>query len=145
MSEKENAQIAEQVIAAINARDLDRYASFLDENYVSESEMAPEPIRGRQAARQQMEMRIAAFPDQKIEIQQILASGDFVIIRVRLTGTHKGPFNGIAATGKTVSAEGCTITEMRNGKAIRTRAFADNVSLLKQLGVISLGKTMSAG
>jgi steroid delta-isomerase-like uncharacterized protein len=145
MSEKENAQIMEQAIAAVNARDFDRFASLMDDSYVVESELYPEPVRGREAARQLMEARVAAFPDQKIEILQILASGDYVVTRARITGTHKGTFNGIAATNKTVSSEGCTITEIRNGKTIRTRAFADNVSLLKQLGVISLGKTMSAG
>ncbi|HUI78161.1 MAG TPA: ester cyclase [Bryobacteraceae bacterium] len=144
MSEKENGQVMEQALAAVNAGDFNRFASFLDENIVVESEMFPEPVRGCDAARQQMEARAAAFPDQRIEILQVLASGDHVVVRTRMTGTHKGTFNGIAPTNKSISVEGCTITEIRNGKVIRARPFADNVSLLKQLGVITLGKTMSA-
>jgi steroid delta-isomerase-like uncharacterized protein len=145
MSEKENAQLAEQVVAAINARDFERYASLLDESYVVESEMLPGPIRGREAARQAMEMRVAAFPDMRVEIEQILTSGDYVVIRARTTGTHKGTFAGIAATNKSVNVSGCTVTEIRNGKAIRTKGYADNVSMLQQLGVLPLGKTASAG
>jgi hypothetical protein len=41
--------------------------------------------------------------------------------------------------------QGCNITEIRNGKAIRTRLYADNATLLQQIGVPSPGKTMSAG
>ena len=145
MSEKENAQLAEQVVAAINARDFNRYVSFLDESYVMESEVLPAPVRGPQAARQAMEMRVAAFPDMRIEIEQILTSGDHVVVRARMTGTHKGNFAGIAATNKPVSVQGCTVTEIRNGKAIRSRAYADNAAMFQQLGVLSLGKAKSAG
>jgi hypothetical protein len=47
MAEKENLQLAEQMIAAVNARDLDRYSQRIDDSYIGESEMIPEPVRGR--------------------------------------------------------------------------------------------------
>jgi hypothetical protein len=46
MSEKENIQLAEKQIAALNARDLDQYLSRIDASYVGESETLPGPIRG---------------------------------------------------------------------------------------------------
>lgn len=145
MSEKENAQIAEQAIAALNARDLDRYITLLDESFVMEGEMLPGPVRGRAAVRQAIEMRLAAFPDMRVEIEQILTSGDYVILRSRMTGTHKGNLAGIAATNKSINVQSCNIVEIRNGKAIRGRLYADNASMLQQMGVLSLGKTASAG
>ena len=51
MSETEHLKLAEQQIAALNAHDLDRYLQGLDESYVSESELAPGPVRRRAGAR----------------------------------------------------------------------------------------------
>jgi steroid delta-isomerase-like uncharacterized protein len=89
-------------------------------------------------------MYFAAFPDLQYEIEQILAVGDYVVSRWRATGTHKGNFIGIPATNRSISARGCTVTEIRNGKAIRGRIYADNAALLQQIGALSLPKTMTA-
>jgi predicted ester cyclase len=59
--------------------------------------------------------------------------------RLRLIGTHKGSFRGIAPTNKGVSWRSCNVVEIRNGKAIR------NASLLQQLGVLALPKATVAG
>lgn len=145
MSEKENIQIAEKQIAALNGRDLDQYLSRIDASYVGESEIAPGPIRGPEGVRQNLEVLLKAFPDARIEVEQILASGDFVVIRTRVAATHKGNFAGIAATNKAISMRGCNVVELRNGKAIRGRIYADNATLFQQLGVLSLPKAQAAG
>ena len=101
--------------------------------------------RGPQGARQMIETQLKAFPDLHIDIEQILASGDHVVVRARLTGTHKGNFAGIAPTNKSVTWRACNIVEVRNGKAIRSRIYADNATLLEQLGVLSLPRAKAAG
>lgn len=74
----------------------------------------------------------------------MLASGDFVVTRYAITGTHRGTYAGIAATNKRVSFHGCGVAEIRNGKAVRNRVYADNVTLFQQLGVLSLPKAATA-
>src|ERR1700730_107287 len=145
MADKDNIQFAEQAIAAINARDNDRYLKQIDESYVGESEIAPGPIRGPQGVRQMLEMQLKAFPDLRIDIEQVLASGDHVVVRARITGTHKGNFAGIAPTNKSVSWPACNIVEVRNGKAVRSKIYADNATLLEQLGVLSIPRAKAAG
>ena len=145
MAEKDNIQLAEKQIAALNARDLDQYMGRIDDSYVGESEIAPGPIRGRDGARKSLEMLFEAFPDLRLEVEQIIASGDHVVVRVRVTGTHKGNFAGIAPTNKSVSWRGCNVVELRNGKAIRGRLYADHANLFQQLGVLSLPKAKAAG
>jgi predicted ester cyclase len=100
---------------------------------------------GREGVRKSLEMLFAAFPDLRFEIEQILASGDFVVVRYNVTGTHKGNFAGIAATNKPVNFHSCSVVELRNGKAVRIRAYADNATLYQQLGVLSLPKAAAAG
>lgn len=144
IAQKDNIQFAEQQIAALNARDFEGYLSRIDDSYVGQSETAPGPIRGREGVRQNMEMIFGGFPDLRIEIVQIIANGDSVVIRTRSTGTHNGSFAGVAPTGKTVVVEGCTVTDIRNGKAIRGRLYSETATLLKQLGVLPLSKATTA-
>ncbi|MGD1090715.1 MAG: ester cyclase [Bryobacteraceae bacterium] len=144
MSEKENIKVAEQALAALNAHDVNKYVQLIDDSYVGEAELGPGPIHGREGARQRIGMLLTAFPDLRVEVEQILASGDHVVSRVRLTGTQKGNYAGVAPTNKSVSWQGCTVTEIRNGKAIRSRIYADNASLLQQIGALSLPKTTTA-
>jgi len=145
MSEQENIQLSEKQVAAINARNLDEYSSRIDESYVGESESPLSPIRGREGARKALEMLFAAFPDVRFEAEQILASGDFVVARLGITGTHKGNYLGIAATNKRIDVHACNVVELRNGKTIRSRLYADNATLFQQLGVLSLPKAATAG
>ena len=92
-----------------------------------------------------LEMQLRAFPDLRIDVEQILAIGDHVIVRAHVTGTHKGPFAGIAPTNKRVSLHSCNVVEVINGKAIRSRLYSDNASLFEQLGVLSIPRAKAAG
>ena len=145
MAEKDNIEHAKQQIAALNARDLDGYLSRIDESYVGHSETRPEPIRGVEGVRQYIQSLLIAFPDLMIEAEQVIASGDTVVIRMRATGTHRGSYVGIAPTNKSIVLEACSVTEVKNGKSIHSRMYADNVKLLQQLGVLSLPRATAAG
>jgi steroid delta-isomerase-like uncharacterized protein len=144
MAEKDNIEFAKEQIAALNARDLDSYLSRIDESYVGESEMGG-AIRGREGARQNLENTLRAFPDLKLEVEEIIASGNTVVTRLRMLATHKGAYAGIAATNKSIVLEACNIAEVRNGKSVRGRLYADNAKLLQQLGVLSLPRATAAG
>ncbi len=113
MTEKENIEYAKQQIAALNARDLNGYLSRIDDSYVGQSETAPGPIRGREGVRQHLETLFKAFPDLRIEIEQIITSGDsLVVLHTLRTGTHKGNFAGVAPTNKNIVLQGCNVLEI---------------------------------
>jgi steroid delta-isomerase-like uncharacterized protein len=145
MSEQNNRHVVEQAFTALNAHDIDTYLKLLDDSFVSESELSSGPISGPAGVRKMLEMYLAAFPDLHFEIEQILTSGDHVISCYRATGTHKGDFFGITPTNTSITLRGCTVGEMRDGKSIRSRIYADHAKLFQQLGVLSLGKKMAAG
>lgn len=144
MAEKDNLQHAKEAIAAINAHDIDSYLKHVDKSFVGESETMG-VIHGHEGARQMFTTMFQAFPDLHYEVEEFIISGDQVVVRSELTGTHKGNFAGVPPTNKKVSWRGCTIVELKNGKAIRTRTYADNVSLLRQLGVLPMPKATTAG
>jgi len=59
---------------------------------------------------------LAAFPDVHVSIEGVIADGDDVVVRWRLTGTHSGPGLGIAPTNLPVSVTGMTWIRYRDGK-----------------------------
>ena len=67
-----------------------------------------------------------------------------MVVRSHLTGTHKGPLLGIPATNKKIDTHGCNVIELRNGKAVRSRLYADNATLFQQLGLLTIPKAMAA-
>ena len=144
MSEQNNRHVVEQAFAALNAHDIDTYLKLLDDSFVSESELSG-PINGPTGVRKMLQMYLTAFPDLHFEIEQIITSGDHVISRYRATGTHKGDFLGIAPTNTSITLRGCTVGEMKDGKSIRSRIYADHAKLFQQLGVLSIGKKLAAG
>jgi len=75
----------------------------------------------------------AAFPDIHFANDDILADGDKVVARWTCTGTHRGPFRGIAPTGKHISFIGINIFRLRDGKIVERWAVEDVVSLMQQL------------
>jgi steroid delta-isomerase-like uncharacterized protein len=144
MSEKENIQHAQQAIAAINGRNLNAYLQLLDDSFVMETELAPGPLRGHAAVRQMLESYFQGVPDLRIEIEQIITSGDYVIVRSHLTGTHTGTFLGIPPTNNRLDVRSCNVMELRNGKAVRSKLYSETARLFQQLGVLTLPKSMAA-
>jgi len=78
----------------------------------------------------------SAFPDFKATIDDILTEGDKVVIRMTWTGTQKGEFMGVPATGKRVSFGVIDIIRIANGKVVEHWGQMDSMSLMQQLGAI---------
>jgi steroid delta-isomerase-like uncharacterized protein len=149
MSEQDNAKITREILAAINAHDPDRYVSYFEESAVWENEAFPAPIQGQEGAKQILRMYVEAFPDLRIEAERIITSGDHVVTCWRMTGTHKAQFRGPGAldlppTNKQFSLRGCTVSELKNGRVVRSAVYSDTLAVLRQLGALPLGKLAAA-
>ncbi len=79
----------------------------------------------------------AAFPDLQTTIEHQIAEGDTVATRATLSGTHLGPFMGVAPTGKHMTWGVLLMDQIVDGGIILHYANADWISVLIQLGVIS--------
>jgi steroid delta-isomerase-like uncharacterized protein len=80
--------------------------------------------------------RKAAFPDMHWTIEEQIAEGDKVLSRFEWTGTHDGPFLGVAATHRSVKVWGMVLDRFEGGKIKATRIIMDTLGLMGQLGVI---------
>ena len=94
------------------------------------------PAPGPAGLRPVLRSFIAAFPDVRIHLDQVIGEGETVATRGRFTGTHKGAFMGVAATGKPVSANFVDFWRLRDGKAVENWVQMDLLGLMQQLGAI---------
>ena len=77
-----------------------------------------------------------AFPDLHMTVDDMLADGDKVIIRSTMTGTHKGAFMNMPATGKQIKVEAIDIVRIKDGKAVEHWGVTDTMTMMQQLGVV---------
>ena len=61
----------------------------------------------------------AAFPDYRWELQQVLVEKDTIAARLIGQGTHTGPFDGIAPTGRTIRTQELVIYRFADGKIVQ--------------------------
>ncbi|HET9476157.1 MAG TPA: ester cyclase [Dehalococcoidia bacterium] len=135
MTEDRNMTVVRDLNRAENAHDLDGIFALMHEDVVWESNVLPTPVVGREADRQINEALFRAFPDYHREIEQLIASGDYVVMRWRMTGTHRGEWNAVPATNRPIDVHGCTVFEIRDGKEAHAWLYMDSDTFMRQLGV----------
>jgi steroid delta-isomerase-like uncharacterized protein len=78
-----------------------------------------------------------AFPDLHFEIHAMLAEGELVAFRSTMTGTHRGPFQGLLPTGKQISVAHMHFVRFVNGKTSDLWHVWDMAGLMRQLGTVA--------
>jgi predicted ester cyclase len=85
------------------------------------------------------------FPDWRMEIEDVAAIGDDIIVRMIVTGTHKGvgkiPVNGgllvgVAPTGKSFKVQHIHWYTLKDGLIVEHRACLDDVGMRQELGLL---------
>jgi steroid delta-isomerase-like uncharacterized protein len=128
-----NTESLDRAVAAWNAGDLDGYLELYDDS-IRLHGYSPEPmdktqVRGFYAG------VMGAF-DPKLAFHEVFGDGDRVVIRFTMTGTHRGEFLGVPATGRDVAVDGITILHFRDGKCVERWSQADMLGWLVQLGAL---------
>ncbi|MEU1205378.1 ester cyclase [Nocardia sp. NPDC005825] len=77
-----------------------------------------------------------AFPDWHSTMEEMVEEGDRVAERWTGHGTQLGEFQGIPATGRTVSVPGVVFYRVRDGRITEFRGSFDMFALLGQLGAL---------
>jgi steroid delta-isomerase-like uncharacterized protein len=136
MSAEENKAIARRGYEAINQNDLD----VLDEvvaSDITDHDPAPGQAPGLEGVKQWFSSMHTAFPDFRMNVEDMIAEGDKVVARVRLSGTHQGEFMGIDATGNRVTITGIDILRVNaDGKIVEHWGNFDDLGMMQQLGVM---------
>jgi acetyl esterase len=79
-----------------------------------------------------------AFADMRLEVHEIVAAGDKVVVRFTNSGTNVGPFLGNPPTGNQAEWLGIGIYTVRDGRIAEAWFSEDILGMLTQLDVINL-------
>ncbi len=85
-------QAVRDEIADLSRQDLGAVLGYYSEDVYFEDVTVAEPCRGKEAMREFMAGFYGAFPDLRIEIRNIIGSGNLVAAEYDLLGTHRGEF-----------------------------------------------------
>ena len=77
----------------------------------------------------------SAFPDMKWKILETIPVGDRVVMRYQGSGTHKGEWAGISATGNQVEYGGTAIFRFKDGRVVEEMVDADVFGIMLQIGM----------
>jgi len=132
MSLEENKTIVRKVYEAFNERNTDMTNEIIAPDYVDYTNQ----IQGLESGKKFITMFWEGFPDIYWSIEDIIAEGDKVWVRAKITGTHTGEYRGLVPTGKKFTISAVDIWHIVNGKIVECWAVDDWMDCFKQLGVI---------
>ena len=113
--------------------------AVIDELYATDTiqhSSSGQDIHGIENYKQHVSAFSSALPDLHFTIEDMIAEGDKVALRVTVTGTNKGAFRGIPPTNKKVTSEMIQIDRIVGGKFVEGWSRYDTLGLMQQLGLI---------
>lgn len=134
MSIEENKALAIRLTQASGQEAVAQLRELLSPDFVWHIAGPPPRTLNREQYIQGVEMGAQALSDQSVTIEDAIAEGDKVVLRVTIRGTHTGQFMGVAPTGKQVVFTNVFIRRIVAGKIVEEWQSPDALGLLKQLG-----------
>ena len=134
MSNEEIRVLARQVIDAVNSGEIESLKEWFAHDFVWHFSSTTTMNKEQFLAFIQTIKK--SFPDFVFTIEDIMAENDKVIMRLIVTGTHKGVLQGIAPTNKRFRIIGFGQYNLTHGKISEGWELLDELGELQQLGII---------
>jgi steroid delta-isomerase-like uncharacterized protein len=96
-------------------------------------------------ARQRAEELRAAFPDMRVTTDVVVVQGDTAAVAWTVEGTHRGAFDGVAATGRRAIWEGISIVRVACGRIVEAWNTSDGLGYRRQLGIVTDDELRTVG
>lgn len=132
--EERNIEVVRRAIQALNDRDIDGFLGAFTPDGTSHEVYFPEPL-DLATFRPFLEDWLRAYPDAKVDTQNILAEGDIVAVENIVTGTFLGPLNGVQPTGRPYSVREAVFFDLSGGKIRAERIYQDLKTIDEQVGL----------
>ncbi len=134
MTSETNIAALQRMAEMVNTGNLDTLDEVVDQDAV-DHDPAPGQQPGPEGFKNFFKTLRAAFPDLTLAPVTVVADDEHVAMAYTINGTHQGEFQGLAATGKHISARGVEIVKFRDGKLIERWGSSDEMGIMAQLGV----------
>jgi predicted ester cyclase len=125
------------------ACDVDALREVTDPDAIAHGARPDEPP-GFEGVKKTMLWLGRVFADQRWEIHQVIGEGDTVVVHCTHHGRHVGDLMGIPPTNREVAYAYVHILRFRDGMAIEHWGVRDDLTLMRQLGVLPDRQTAPA-
>ncbi|MGJ4949770.1 ester cyclase [Bradyrhizobium sp. HKCCYLS20291] len=137
MTSETNKQICRDYFKAFLARDAAWMGKHVAKTFVRHDPGLDFEVRGPEGVLQLHDALMPAFPDMKLDLLDLVAEEDKVLVRLVIRATHTGPFGPMAPTGKPIRVAVLDLFKIQDGVLVEHWAQLDNLGMLKQLGAIA--------
>ena len=111
MAVQDVKELIRRMVEAFDRGDVSDVESFVGAGYVDHQGIGGEEIRGPKGFRRVVELARSSFADLSVSIEDLLADGDRVAVRLRWVGSQK-------SDGTVVKRETIDIVAVKSGKAV---------------------------
>jgi steroid delta-isomerase-like uncharacterized protein len=115
----------------VNGRQPDLFAGMVDDNFCSH--IFPTPGANEFEFSEALRSLTDAFPDFSMVMEDCCYSSDRVFTRGYWTGTHRGYFQGMPATGRRLKVPFLDCWKLKNGKLAENWLLMDYLEILLRL------------
>jgi predicted ester cyclase len=132
--------LVDEMVKAMNERELDRLDDVMSPNFVRHCEPTPDlVIEDLDGYKVFLNAFTEGFPDNVQTIQRMAVDGDLIGVFATYEGTHLGQFGPIAPTGKLVRFSFAGMFRVENDKLAEFWVTWDQMTILRQLGLLPDG------
>ena len=93
-------------------------------------------LHGRAGFRELVARVNTTFADLTQEPLDVIADGDRVVARTRMTALHVGHYQGVAPTNRTIEMSQVHIWRIEDGRVIEHWPHLDEAGAMRQMGVL---------
>ena len=134
----DNKDVVRAVEEAWDSQDLDALDQYFGPEFDNSASAVPGLPPGLAGAKMAHQGVMQSFPDRKVHIEEIVADGDTVAVRTRITGTNQGGFPAfnVPANDAPIDIAAVSIYRLRDGRIVGHWGLNDALTLMMQMGAI---------
>jgi steroid delta-isomerase-like uncharacterized protein len=127
----EHRALYQSYLEACNAHDFPRMQTFYTPTLV----VNDVPME-RATVTTQFEPVVAAFPDWHWKVRHQVVDDDYIVLHFDVTGTHRGTFQGIEATGRRIAIKQFTLYQVEGDQFTAVWDLADMDEVVRQIAAV---------
>jgi predicted ester cyclase len=144
---KDNMTMAQDMLDANKRRARDYFTAFATQDrdwlqanvapgYVRRDTTLPFAVVGPEGVLRLGDVLLGAFSEVELDIQDVIAEADKVLVHLRFRGVHSGPFGDYPASGRRFDVMVLDFFRMEDGMIAEQWPAIDNLGLQQQIGML---------
>lgn len=134
---KQNMATVRQFFEAASTANFDDFDNYMVEKFVTHGDALFPFFMGREGMKGGVGFFKKAFPDARLNLEEIFAEGNKVVAHVRVTGHQEKEWLGVPASGNEYTWTASTIIRFDDdGKMVERWVIEDELGMMIQLGIM---------